>query len=69
LNAKSVSSSNLREVAAVFLKLCIIGFGGPAAHIAMMREEVVRRRKWVTDGHFLDLLGGAAVGLVAHLLT
>jgi chromate transporter len=47
----------LREVAALFLKLGIIGFGGPAAHIAMMREEVVRRRKWVSDEHFLDLLG------------
>ncbi len=47
----------LREVATLFLKLGIIGFGGPAAHIAMMREEVVRRRKWVTDEHFLDMLG------------
>ncbi|MEO8288111.1 MAG: chromate efflux transporter [Chloroflexota bacterium] len=47
----------LREVAALFLKLGIIGFGGPAAHIAMMRDEVVRRHKWVTDEHFLDLLG------------
>ena len=47
----------LREVAALFLKLGTIGFGGPAAHIAMMREEVVRRRKWVTDEQFLDLLG------------
>jgi chromate transporter len=47
----------LREVAALFLKLGVIGFGGPAAHIAMMREEVVRRRKWVTDEHFLDMLG------------
>jgi chromate transporter len=49
----------LAEVAALFLKLGIIGFGGPAAHIAMMRDEVVRRRKWVTDEHFLDMLGAA----------
>jgi chromate transporter len=47
----------LVEVAALFLKLGIIGFGGPAAHIAMMRDEVVARRRWVTDEHFLDLLG------------
>ena len=47
----------LAEVAALFLKLGIIGFGGPAAHIAMMRDEVVARRRWVTDEHFLDLLG------------
>jgi chromate transporter len=47
----------LREVVAVFLKLGVIGFGGPAAHIAMMREEVVRRRRWLDDARFLDLLG------------
>jgi chromate transporter len=45
------------EVTRVFLKLGIIGFGGPAAHIAMMRDEVVRRRRWVSDERFLDLLG------------
>jgi chromate transporter len=47
----------LREVAALFLKLGVIGFGGPAAHIAMMRDEVVMCRRWVTDERFLDLLG------------
>ena len=47
----------LREVAILFLKLGITAFGGPAAHIAMMRDEVVKRRKWVDDRHFLDLLG------------
>jgi chromate transporter len=47
----------LLEVAAVFLKLGIIGFGGPAAHIAMMRDEVVRRRRWLDDARFVDLLG------------
>jgi len=35
----------------------VIAFGGPAAHIALMREEVVRRRRWVSDERFLDLLG------------
>ncbi|WP_196455408.1 chromate efflux transporter [Planomonospora sp. ID82291] len=47
----------LAEVAAVFLKLGVIGFGGPAAHIAMMREELVRRRGWVSDERFVDLMG------------
>jgi len=48
---------NLREVALLFLKLGFTAFGGPAAHIAMMRDEVVRRRKWLDDQRFLDLLG------------
>ncbi|HEU5098288.1 MAG TPA: chromate efflux transporter [Roseiflexaceae bacterium] len=47
----------MREVALLALKLGLTAFGGPAAHIAMLRDEVVRRRKWVTDEHFLDLLG------------
>jgi len=49
--------SRLKEVAAVFLKLGFLGFGGPAVHIAMMEEEVVRKRNWMTHGHFLDLIG------------
>lgn len=47
----------LKEVAALFLKLGCIGFGGPAAHIAMMRDEVVRRRGWLDDQAFLDMVG------------
>ncbi len=47
----------LREVVGLFLKLGCIAFGGPAAHVALFREEVVRRRRWVTDDRFLDLLG------------
>jgi chromate transporter len=51
----------LGELAAVFLKLGTIGFGGPAAHIALTREEVVRRRGWLTDQEFLDMLGASNV--------
>ena len=49
--------SKLTEVAKVFLKLGLIGFGGPAVHIAMMEEEIVRKRQWLTHEHFLDLIG------------
>ena len=53
------SAPHLRDVATLFLKLGVISFGGPAAHIALMREEAVRRRKWVSDEEFLDLLGAS----------
>ena len=49
--------NNLKEIAKLFLKLGIIGFGGPAAHIAMMQDEVVVKKKWLTEQHFLDLIG------------
>ncbi|UUW07238.1 chromate efflux transporter [Flavobacterium plurextorum] len=49
--------ADLKHIAKVFLKLGIIGFGGPAAHIAMMQDEVVRKRKWLSQEHFLDLIG------------
>ena len=52
----------LRELAALFLRLGITAFGGPAAHIAMMRAEVVERLKWLSDREFLDLL--AATNLI-----
>ena len=47
----------MKELAWLFLKLGTIGFGGPAAHIAMMEDEVVRRRGWVTREKFIDLVG------------
>lgn len=47
----------LREVAGLFFKLGLIAFGGPAAHIAMMEEEVVTKRKWMSRQYFLDLVG------------
>lgn len=47
----------LNDIAKLFFKLGIIGFGGPAAHIAMMQNEVVAKRKWLTEQHFLDLIG------------
>jgi chromate transporter len=50
---------SLGELASVFLKLGTTAFGGPAAHIAMMEDEVVRRRRWMTREEFLDLLGAA----------
>jgi chromate transporter len=51
------SRSRLTELAAVFLKLGTIGFGGPAAHIAMLEDEIVTRRQWISQAQFLDLVG------------
>jgi chromate transporter len=48
---------HLVEIARLFLKLGTIAFGGPAAHIAMMEDEVVRRRQWLSREQFLDYLG------------
>jgi chromate transporter len=51
------TASRLRELAWIFLRLGLTAFGGPAAHIALMRNEFVQRRKWLSDERFLDLLG------------
>ena len=48
---------NVSQVASLFLRLGLTAFGGPAAHIAMMHDEVVKRRKWLSDQEFLDLVG------------
>jgi chromate transporter len=50
-------TGRLGELARLFLKLGCVAFGGPAAHIAMYEDEVVRRRGWMTAEHFLDLVG------------
>ncbi len=54
-----MKETGLGEIAAVFLRLGTTAFGGPAAHVAMMRDEVVRRRGWLTDAELLDLLSAA----------
>jgi len=46
-----------REILQVFLKLGFFAFGGPAAHIAMMEDEVVKKRQWISREKFVDLLG------------
>lgn len=50
-------AGRLGELARLFLKLGVIAFGGPAAHIAMMEDEIVERRGWLSRQHFLDLVG------------
>ena len=57
--AASRDRRSLREVALVFLKLGVIGFGGPAAHVALMRRELVERRRWLSEDRFLELFGAA----------
>ncbi|HYG68935.1 MAG TPA: chromate efflux transporter, partial [Anaeromyxobacteraceae bacterium] len=55
--AREPRPTPLRELALLFLRLGATAFGGPAAHVAMMEDEVVRRRAWLTREEFLDLLG------------
>lgn len=58
-NSSESTETSLSEIAWLFLRLGTTAFGGPAAHIAMMEEEIVRKRKWVTPEKFLDLLGAS----------
>jgi len=57
LEASAGNRGRLPSVSLFFLRLGATAFGGPAVYIAMMRDEVVSRRRWLTDAHFLDLLG------------
>jgi chromate transporter len=57
MTAESTASSRLLEVAGLFLRLGSTAFGGPAVHTALMHDEVVKRRGWLSDEEFLDLLG------------
>lgn len=54
---KDEQKNRLKEISLVFLKLGITSFGGPVAHVAMMEDEIVRNRKWLTKEKFLDLYG------------
>jgi chromate transporter len=56
---KSTHKSRLLELFLVTLKIGLTSFGAPTAHIAMMENEFVRKRKWITEEHFLDLLAAA----------
>ena len=51
--------ASLMQLAVLFLRLGLTAFGGPAAHIAMMLEELVERRHWLTKEQFLDFFGAA----------
>jgi chromate transporter len=62
VNQRSGAVQPLSELARLFLRLGVTAFGGPAAHIALMEDEVVRRRAWLTREEFLDYL--AAVNLI-----
>jgi chromate transporter len=54
---RETKASRLTEIARLFVRLGATAFGGPAAHVAMMEDEVVRRRGWLTRAEFLDYLG------------
>jgi chromate transporter len=58
-SSDAANHGTLKEVALFFLRLGLTAFGGPAAHIAMMEDELVRRRKWLSREKFLDLLGAS----------
>ena len=52
-----MGSSKLSEVTSYFFRLGVVAFGGPAAHIAMMQDDLVDKKKWLSDQQFLRLHG------------
>lgn len=56
-SSQKIDCDRLKELAQLFFKLGVTGFGGPNAHIAMMENEVVKTRQWLSSDQFLDLLG------------
>src|SRR6202451_49144 len=58
---RDAKRGSLKELALFFLRLGVSAFGGPAAHIAIMEDELVRRRKWLSREKFLDLLGASSL--------
>jgi len=58
---RSQARGTLAELAREFLRLGFVAYGGPAAHVAMMEEDFVRRRGWVTRERFLDLVGAVSL--------
>lgn len=59
MESSEIRDATMGEIALVFLKLGTIAFGGPAAHLAMMEDEFVRRKMWITQADFLDRLAAA----------
>jgi chromate transporter len=59
MNHTETATADLKEIALAFLKLGSTAFGGPAAHLAMMEEQFVRRKKWIHHDELLDLIGAA----------
>ena len=58
---KAQGESSIAEIFGFFLRLGLTGFGGPAAHIALMEREAVERRGWVSHEQFLELIGISAL--------
>jgi chromate transporter len=56
-----VVAPRLREIARLFLTVGVVGVGGPAAHVALMHDQVVRRRAWLNDAEFVALVGATAL--------
>ena len=55
--SKMEQKSRHKEIFKVFAKLGVLAFGGPAAHLAMMDDEIIEKRKWITREKFIDLMG------------